>query len=138
MQVVVVVLLRLELAQQELLVPPLVLQEVEPGPQPLALLQAQHPARLRSPRKQVVLAQVLVLLLLLLLLLLHQVLELQALLLEPLYSLRRFHPQLQLHFLLQVLRTPQAHLAEAHLRLLRLLVKHHQQLQGRRHQHFPR
>ena len=122
---VVVVLLRLELAQQELLVPPLVLQEVEPGPQPLAWLQAQHPARLRSPRKQVVLAQVLVLLLLLLLLL-HQVLELQALLLEPLYSLRRFHLQLQLHFLLQVLRTPQAHLAEAHLRLLRLLVKHHQ------------
>ena len=122
MQVVVVLLLRLELAQQELLVPPLVLQEVEPGPQLLAWLQAQHPARLRSPRKQVVLAQVLVLLLLLL----YQVLELQALLLEPLYSLRRFHPQLQLHFPLQVLRTPQAHLAEAHLRLLRLLVKHHQ------------
>lgn len=40
MQVVVVLLLRLELAQQELLLPPLVLQEVEQGPQPLALLQA--------------------------------------------------------------------------------------------------
>ena len=119
---VVVVLLRLELAQQEPLIPPLVLQEVKPGPQPLAWLQAQHAALLRSPRKQVVLAQALVLVLLLL----HQVLELQALLLEPLYSLRRFHPQLQLHFVLQVLRTLQAHLAEAHLRLLRLLVKHHQ------------
>ena len=86
MQVVVVLLLRLELAQQELaqqelLLPPLVLQEVEQGPQPLALLQAQHPARLRSPRKQAVLAHVLVLVLLLLL---HQALELQALLLEPL------------------------------------------------------
>lgn len=78
------------------------------------------------------LAHVLVLVLLLLLLL-HQALELQALLLEPLYFLRRFHPQLQLHFLLQVLRTPQSH-----LRLLRLLVTHHQQLQRHRHRHFPR
>ena len=95
-------------------------------------------------------------------------LELQALLVGPLYSLPRFHPQLrvrlllrlwvlqlvephcslrhfhlqlQVCFLLEDLRTPQAYLPER-LRLHHLLVEHHQLQQHRRlhslHQEDPR